>query len=534
MAKRRVSSAPPPKESHTVLIFFLVFSVLLNLGLGVATYFGFQHDDKIKAENQTLTKESDALKDNREWWQFQALSYRKFMGQLPAKENETLALLREKFDNGRLAPKTTAPDKEEATTFIKTTLEKDKNLSWKDPNKTYEGLIAELTKSNQSLTALNKQLLDDKDKAEKRKASAEKELADEITTNKTLLAQLQKDSNVKLDSYFKSVQVANNELENRSKQIAEQKTNDDLDKHKIEKDLTIAQIKIRGYLEQIDKLKGTVARLEKDLGHDAPGVIKTDWKIVSIDRNGAGAYINLGTADKVTSGLTFRVHGIGEDGKPKQRDKATVEVLKAVGDHLSSVRVLYDYDEHLEPRPQRHNPRTDPVLTGDILYNPTWDPYQKKHVAIAGPVDLIGDGTDSLPEFIRSLERQNVVVDAYLDMKDLSVKGPGITVNTDLLIVSPLPKSLVDPRGPDADRKKALIAAVTKLKREADDNGVRKRGLRQYLEEIGFRVPKGLSDEGADYVPAQPVKETPVPPKPDVPKPDVPKPDDAPPIKINP
>jgi hypothetical protein len=61
MAKRRVptTAAQRPKstgETSTVLIVFLVFSILLNLGLGVATYFGFQHDGKIKSDNEALTK----------------------------------------------------------------------------------------------------------------------------------------------------------------------------------------------------------------------------------------------------------------------------------------------------------------------------------------------------------------------------------------------------------------------------------------------------------------------------------------------
>jgi hypothetical protein len=173
--------------------------------------------------------------------------------------------------------------------------------------------------------------------------------------------------------------------------------------------------------------------------------------------------------------------------------------LNVVNDHLSQVRVLYDYDERLEGKPQRHDPRHNPVLKGDVLYNPTWDPNQKKHIAIAGAVDLVGDGHDSLPEFIRSLERQNIVVDAYVDNKDFTIKGPGITVNTDLLVVAPLPKALSDARGADLDVKNKMVEAVRTMKKQAEENGVKRRGLRQWLEEIGYRIPKGLAEDAADY-----------------------------------
>jgi hypothetical protein len=510
------------------LIVFLVFSILLNLGLGVATYFGFQHDKKLEDDNKDLQKQVANQKEQREWNQFQALSYRQYMGHGREDDKGALNELRAKFDRNALANTPPPPkDKDEVTGFIRNTLEKGRGLSLTDPKLNYEGALDAERKKNEALVAQVNQLRADKEKAEAAKKNAEDGLNAEIQKNKEEMVKFQKEANAKLDDYFKVVDTANKELEKQSKSAADQKTTDDTDKRKIDQQLQVANATIAGLKKLVVQKEIQIARLEKDLGKDAPTAIKTDWKIVSIDKNGTTAYINLGSADKVTSGLTFRVHGIGEDGQPKPRDKATVEVLNVVGEHLSQVRVLYDYDERQEPKPQRHNPRTNPVLKGDVLYNPTWDPNHKKHVAIAGAIDLTGDGRDSLPEFIRTLERQGIVVDAYLDTKDFTVKGHGMDVNTDLLIVGPTPRNLLDARGADKELREKLDEGIKKMMKEAVLNGVRIRGLRQYLEEIGYKVPPGLSDEGA-YVPSSKApKEEATPPP--APKPEPPmKPENPP------
>jgi hypothetical protein len=91
-----------------------------------------------------------------------------------------------------------------------------------------------------------------------------------------------------------------------------------------------------------------------------------NWKVVRLDRRGQTAYINLGSADRVTPGLTFSAHGAGRDGKPTPAVKGTVEVFKVVGEHLSQARVT-----------SVAHPNRDPISQGDLLFNPTWHPAQK-------------------------------------------------------------------------------------------------------------------------------------------------------------
>jgi hypothetical protein len=159
-------------------------------------------------------------------------------------------------------------------------------------------------------------------------------------------------------------------------------------------------------------------------------------------------------------------------------------------------------------------------------------------VAIAGVVDLTGDGRDYTEQFVRALERQNVVVDAYLDLrKDFAIKGPGITVNTDYLVLGEEPTEVLGAQGREAEIKAKISEAMKKIRRDAAENGVKVVGLRHYLEEIGYRIP-GNPDEkkpvveykGDGGLPPQvpkdpmPPKEPPAPPKEPMKKDDKPAP----------
>src|SRR5262249_29140935 len=152
--------------------------------------------------------------------------------------------------------------------------------------------------------------------------------------------------------------------------------------------------RIADQAERIDLLE----RKDKD----APPDLRTDWKVTSIDRTGKKPFINLGSADNVKPQTTFRVHGVRPDGRPMPQAKGTIEAVNVLNGHLSQTQVT-------DLRDALH----DPITPGDVLYNPTFSPDRKKHVAVAGLIDLNGDGRDDLNGFLRLLERQNVVVDAF-------------------------------------------------------------------------------------------------------------------------
>src|SRR5262249_41828697 len=117
----------------------------------------------------------------------------------------------------------------------------------------------------------------------------------------------------------------------------------------------------------------------------------------------------------------------------------------------------------------------------------------KEHVAIAGVIDLTGDGTDSSKEFVRELEKQNIVVDFYLDVQSLQGKGQ-MTVRTGYLVVGEMPSINYNLPNLDVDpNNRAKMDAATKLSEirdEAKKWGVTIVPARRFLDLIGYRMPR--------------------------------------------
>ncbi|HEX4591492.1 MAG TPA: hypothetical protein VH120_16265, partial [Gemmataceae bacterium] len=195
-------------------------------------------------------------------------------------------------------------------------------------------------------------------------------------------------------------------------------------------------------------------------------------------------YINLGSADNVHEGLTFSVlpagsTGQGAAGRPR---KGAVEVVNVMGPHVSAAKVV-----------EAANPARDPLLRGDLLFNPAWDPNQRIHIAIGGIIDLNGSGTDGTADLVRALERQGIVVDAWLDMKDRQIKGPGITERTNYLVRGerPVLPPNMPPDNPLGAAMVDVLGKMDEMKTKSGEMGVSIVPYRRFLSLIGYKLPKG-------------------------------------------
>ena len=128
-----------------------------------------------------------------------------------------------------------------------------------------------------------------------------------------------------------------------------------------------------------------------------------------------------------------------------------------------------------------------------------------------GLIDLTGDGRDDSAEFVRNLERQGTVVDAYLDLKDLTIKGNGINRQTDYLVLGDSPSfeghQALREGDPTLERKKAVMQKMTDLQKEAVNEGIAIVPLRRFLGMIGYRLPRvsaSASDAALPYLGSAP------------------------------
>ncbi len=477
-------------DSKQGLIITMVAFILMSILLGVTTYLGFSGQTQLAESEKKKEADRDSYEKGSDWYKFQALLYRAYLGQpLSEKEAGSLVLLREKFDANALKPR----DKDEQEPVNKIVRENlDKSFGWDGPNKkptmTADGQIKALM---QKLDEQGKNFANEQAKTAKltkdladATAAFEKAKVDHANALKALTAEWQ----AKYDAKRKDVE----DLQAANKQLAEER-----DKTRLESDAdkkkNVAVVAKKD--KEIKNLKDDVLRKEEEASAARLVTNQAEAKFVRLENDrprgevslitgtGQTPFINLGSADKVRTGLRFTVHGVDNNGKPKLEAKATLEIIDIVKDHLSQARLIKVVD-----------PGADPVLTGDKLFNPAWDPNRKKHVAIAGVVDLSGAHKDGLAEFIRELKRQDIEVDAYLDLKEGTPKGE-ITRNTDFLILGEQPEDSSLHLSKD---KMAQIARETDtMTKTAARDAVPLISLREFLAVTGY--PQAKSGDTTNY-----------------------------------
>src|SRR5439155_24153343 len=104
--------------------------------------------------------------------------------------------------------------------------------------------------------------------------------------------------------------------------------------------------------KEIKDLKGDVVRKEEEAKNQQLATNQAEAKFVRLENDkprgeialitgtGETPFINIGSADKVRTGLRFTVHGVDNNGKPKLEAKATLEIIDIVKDHQSQGRLI--------------------------------------------------------------------------------------------------------------------------------------------------------------------------------------------------
>ena len=130
-----------------------------------------------------------------------------------------------------------------------------------------------------------------------------------------------------------------------------------------------------------EKLEGTIKTqskrlniLQNDRFENAQGLIRF------VTSGGKLVTINLGSADALRPNVTFGVID-GDETRLQDADlKASIQVIKVQGPHLALARVV--------AMPAIRNP----IIPGDKIYSPFWSPGRRVKIALAGDIDINGDG----------------------------------------------------------------------------------------------------------------------------------------------
>ncbi len=516
MAVKKPTPKRNPDNPNTVLVLFLVFFVILSLGLGVWGYFGYAGQKKLRGDvSDAEVKYSNARTGER---------YHKFIhfearlaqqGTLPKEEKDQWDQLSKEFAK---------PDGEFKAELSKPAIEKmikdtgdPQVLGYDKDTKTYL----------KSFMVRLKELNTDNDKLKGDLKTAQDTLE---AKNQDLLNERKRVKKFIEDETERATKNSDEALNQARQQPANmEKAFKDIERVKKEKDdiITNMQDQMEKHVANIKRLQGDLAKArETGNGGPLPPVVaqpnvplrdphalfldisagKTLWdlplgKIARIDQNERQVYISLGSAAGVKPQLTFNVFGPSWYGRADKGLKGTIEVQRVVDAHTSACTITSLYDAEgreiavNDPGRLRIQREADnPMKVGDLLFNLTWG----THVFLAGPVNWTGLPSNSpaeqmrhLQAFTSLLERQGVTVDGYIDLNDGALKG-SFTPKTRLLIRG----EFLNPnaREGDAPRVKVIHDAMQDLRKIAIEKGLFLISSDNYANVIGFRRPRSAND----------------------------------------
>ncbi len=272
---------------------------------------------------------------------------------------------------------------------------------------------------------------------------------------------------------------------------------------KLKDDIAKASKRIRELDEKIANLTGKLASL---VPSTAGGTVedKADLsargKVVRISlTNPRKLAIGLGKMHGLTEQTTFAIHGYQPTGKPKVRSKASIEVFN-VGPETSEAIITEMY--HPDPNTDLLSGKrktidvlskdnTDPVVPGDALINSAWNPNARTHIVIAGLIDLYGTGAINMSSLVQILEKQNIIVDAYVDPLDGAIKGKGLSRRTDYVLLG----SKASSRDPNDMTVKSINESIDKLINEGRANAIPVKQPHIFFRETGLTLPRTISGE---------------------------------------
>lgn len=526
MARKSSRTRADQPQSNTVLIVFLVFSILLNLALGVFLYLA---QDKIEQANKTANdaKNTQTGMENQRnvATQYALPLLRAMIGDTTVTADELARLKQEALTTefAKLPQEATSWFGGKVWRELVGSGQNNNGLIGPFSDATGKPAISLIDKVRQLQTQLNSTM----EKLKTTEASLAK-VNGEFTTykgqwNDVIFAQRLKENQ---DAMQKDME---NKLKLKDEVIAEanKKTQDTV--NDIEKQVTEIKKNYETQTAQFKQTFETELKREQDNFRERIAKIESDKitslnvpkaRIVDYEPGSDLALIDLGSAVKLPLGLTFSVHGRDPNdpsGVASPRKKAEVVVVRVLGEQLAQVRITRmakpDSDRIPLPSPDMSqdderrywenfftsNPRdfirsNKPLYKGDYLFNVVWDPTKRTRVALIGEFDLDGDGTDDIQSLISLLNSQGAEVVSYLDKANGYKPKRKIDFNTDLVVIGDIP--LITAQGGDKDivvnRSNNLVREGLAVQKDAIEKGIRIVKFPRFLSEMGINPPQAL------------------------------------------
>ena len=217
----------------------------------------------------------------------------------------------------------------------------------------------------------------------------------------------------------------------------------------------------------------------------------TQGEIRYVVRGGNITTINLGSADALRPGITFGVIDGDETRLKDAKVKATIQVTQIQGPHLAQARVV----AFPEIR--------DPIIPGDKIFSPFWAPGRVIKIALAGNIDIDGDGRPDNEALKGQIRAAGATVAAEVTPAG-GVSGK-LDATIRFMVVGDDPQLSSSPTADD-DNNIASIAAMGRVRAKASELGltiIPAWKLQSYLRTLDdtLTTPLGSATRAEDFPP---------------------------------
>lgn len=244
--------------------------------------------------------------------------------------------------------------------------------------------------------------------------------------------------------------------------------------------------KIATLQQTIDQQQREISSMRNDEFETAQGEIAYTYPERNI------VLINLGSADALRPGVTFNVFDADEARLSSEgaNAKATIEVTAIRRDHLAEARVI--------DRPKIG----DPILEGDKIHSVFWAPGRTVRIALAGIIDIDGDGNSDVEQIRGMITAAGGEVAAVISPTG-ETEG-SLDGDVRFLVVGETPEL---PEGQEAGSRTAeAIAAIGRAKAQAQALGITVLPawkMLNYLRTMddSLTTPLGSASRATDFPP---------------------------------
>lgn len=319
-----------------------------------------------------------------------------------------------------------------------------------------QSLFDELATVNQRLREEQSRVQDLMDKHQAREAAKDTQIQEHVTAVEATRAELAAER-AKFSEDVARITADNEALKAKSNEL---QTELDTMRDQLATRTKETESQTRVYEARIDALNKRIAAITTQTFEVADG------EIVRVDLARKVVWINLGSDDYVRPQISFSVWSTDANDVARTEPKGRIEVSQVLGPKLSAARII---DDEL----------SDPMGSGDKIYTPSWHPGRQEHFALAGLLDIDGDGRSDRQAVRDLIALAGGVVDA--ELTDDGKRTGEMTLDTRYLV-----------RGDDPSGE--VLKPFTEMLRDANQIGAETITLEKFLDHVGWSDPKRLID----------------------------------------